>query len=88
MAANSLKSRLEALERIHHAPELLTIIINIVGIEDSGPLIGYENGNYGCERQRIMRRPKETDEELLERAKASVTPSPNAIVLCTIYANY
>jgi hypothetical protein len=73
----SIKSRLEALEAKLGTEPLLLIIRDLRGELEDLPVLGYESGEWGCEPIVTLRKEGESDEDLLERAKATARLSPN-----------
>ena len=72
----SIEARLRKLEEKNPEP-MLIIIRDLRGEIDDLPLLGYESGEWVSEPIITLRNEGESDEELLERAKATATLTPN-----------
>ena len=57
------------------------VLCVIVRCFAGGELYGYRSASYGHESAETVRQPEESEDDLLERAKATVSPRNGMIVL-------
>jgi hypothetical protein len=83
--SRSLEARISRLEQLtgKGRDALSVILIRFVGGKDGRPeapgeLYGYESGHYGPQIIQTLRRPGESDDDLLARAEAA-TPAPGPV---------
>lgn len=86
--SKSLEARVSKLEEQIRPPEQLTVILvrfpkadNGRLATDQGTLIGYESGGYREPTITTARRPGESDDDLIERAKLAANQFGHVIVL-------
>ena len=79
----TLEARLCKLEEKKGWTEPMVIIMDIVGDLEK-PLLGYESGEWGEEPTITLRKEGESDEDLLERAKATAKSTGGRLTLRTI----